>query len=131
MTNKQSKKIVVVEDQKLLNMLLVELIEDFGHQAISFNNGQEALDFLRGNSADLLMTDLFMPEMGGSELIEALFKDNILIPVVIVSGVEKDEIYSELSQPALEEFYKTNIQFIQKPLNEFNIRLLRHFLDTL
>ncbi|MGX5174029.1 response regulator [Aliikangiella sp. IMCC44653] len=131
MTDKQSKKIVVVEDQKLLNMLLVELIEDFGHQAISFNNGQEALDFLRDNSADLLMTDLFMPEMGGSELIEALFKDNILIPVVIVSGVEKDEIYSELSQPALEEFYKTNIQFIQKPLNEFNIRLLRHFLDTL
>jgi CheY-like chemotaxis protein len=125
------KKIIIVEDQPLLNMLLVELVEEFGHSTVTFFNGKEALDYLISNSADLLITDLFMPVMGGFELIEALSKEKITIPTIIVSGVEKHEIFNGLTAEAAELFQNSNLQFIEKPLNEYSIRFLKHIIDSL
>ena len=131
MKNTEQRKIVIVEDQPLLNMLLVELVEEFGHTSITCFNGEEALAYLTSNPADLLITDLFMPVMGGFELIEALLLANLSIPTVIISGVEQHELFSELEDDKAEMFHKIELQFIEKPLNEFSIRYLKHLIDSL
>jgi CheY-like chemotaxis protein len=131
MTNVDKKKIVIVEDQPMLNMLLVELLEEFGQSSVTFFNGEEALTYLTHNSADLLITDLFMPVMGGFELIEALRLANISIPTIIISGVEPQEVFNELDDAKAEMFQKINLQFIEKPLNEFSIRFLKFYIESL
>ncbi|WP_276354580.1 response regulator [Cohnella caldifontis] len=50
------------------------------------NNGFEALDYIRLDPIDLLITDIQMEGMNGIELIETLFSENPLVPVIVLSA---------------------------------------------
>ena len=88
---------LVVDDSMLIRHTVCRFLEERGFAVESATNGQEALESLRRRRPDIIITDMEMPKMSGSELITALKRDpdTARIPVVIVagkqSGFEKKE----------------------------------------
>lgn len=88
---------LVVDDSMLIRHTVCRFLEQRGFTVESATNGQEALETLKRIQPDLIVTDMQMPKMSGSELITALKQQPCTagIPVVIVagkqSGFEKTE----------------------------------------
>lgn len=79
---------LVVDDSMLIRHAVCRYLEDRGFQVEAAGNGEEALDALRRAPADLIITDMQMPKMGGAELIRVLKSQAATanIPIVVVTG---------------------------------------------
>ena len=86
-----SARILVVDDDPLNRMLLVAGLQQEGYAVLQSANGKEALTVLAADLADLVITDIEMPEMDGYALLEHRARDGRLreIPFIVISGVEE------------------------------------------
>jgi CheY-like chemotaxis protein len=88
---------LVVDDSMLIRHTVCRFLEERGFAVESATNGQDALEILKRVQPHIIITDMDMPKMSGSELITALKVQPATsrIPVVIVagkqSGFEKKE----------------------------------------
>ena len=96
-------RILVADDQKMNILLLKAMLARFGKfEIVSAQNGKAALEILKAPDAprfDVVMTDLWMPEMDGEELVRAIRSDPRLssLPVfVLTADVELREKFGEL-----------------------------------
>ena len=62
-------RILVVEDEKHLNRIISEAVEDEGYSVDSCYNGLEALEYLACADYDVIILDIMMPKMDGLELV--------------------------------------------------------------
>jgi two-component system, chemotaxis family, sensor kinase CheA len=85
--------ILVVDDSITSRSLEKSILEAHGYRVRVAVDGMEALEMLRIEKADLIITDVQMPRMDGFALVAALKADTRLnkIPVIIVSSLEKAE----------------------------------------
>jgi CheY-like chemotaxis protein len=89
-------RILLVDDdadiREAMQMTLELLLDYRPHEVITASNGAEALDELRRGPPDLVLLDLMMPIMSGSELLEVMRRDESLrdVPVVIVSAWSRE-----------------------------------------
>jgi CheY-like chemotaxis protein len=79
-------RVLVIEDNREQRDFLRVALESAGHQVLTAAHGREALGYLNGQSVDVVLTDLFMPEMDGIELIAALRQRFPGIKVLAMSG---------------------------------------------
>jgi CheY-like chemotaxis protein len=79
---------LVVDDSMLIRYTVCRFLEERGFAVESATNGMEALQILERVHPALIVTDMEMPKMTGSELITALKKkaETADIPVIIVAG---------------------------------------------
>ena len=79
---------LVVDDSMLIRYTVCRFLEERGFAVESATNGVEALQILERTHPALIVTDMQMPKMSGSELITALKKnpDTARIPIIIVAG---------------------------------------------
>lgn len=79
---------LVVDDSMLIRHTVCRFLEERGFAVKSATNGQEALETLKQIHPDIIVTDMQMPKVSGSELITALKSESITasIPVVILAG---------------------------------------------
>src|SRR5260370_36660710 len=79
---------LVVDDSMLIRYTVCRFLEERGFAVESATNGVEALQILERVRPDLIVTDMQMPKMSGSELITALKKnpETAGIPIIIVAG---------------------------------------------
>ncbi len=82
----KARKILVVEDEEFLSESLKVLLELHGARVELAVNGKEALESLEDFSADLIVLDLVMPEMGGEEFLSEMKIRKIKIPVLVMTG---------------------------------------------
>ncbi len=75
--------LLVVDDDPSLNELYRLELEDEGYRVLTAVNGQEALDRLRAEPADLVVLDIRMEGMDGLETLAEIFKVRRELPVVI------------------------------------------------
>jgi two-component system cell cycle sensor histidine kinase/response regulator CckA len=89
-----SETVVVVEDEPAIRLLTVRVLEKQGYTVRAFASGPEALTGMRAmpRRADLLLTDVIMPEMNGRALAEAVSLEWPRMPVLFVSGYTEDVI---------------------------------------
>jgi len=82
------KKILIIEDEKILLELLQKKLIDEGYEVFIAHNGEEGLRVMRKIKPDLILLDIVMPKVDGFEVMETMLKDEKLknIPVVIVSN---------------------------------------------
>jgi DNA-binding response OmpR family regulator len=79
-------RILVIEGNLDLRDYLRLALETQGYQVLTARNGEEALGYLNGHPVDVVLTDIFMPEMDGIETIAALRKLFPDIRVIAMSG---------------------------------------------
>ncbi|MGR6088882.1 MAG: response regulator [Arcticibacter sp.] len=87
--------VLLVEDNKINQMLLRKMIENLGCNVTTADNGIDALEKLCGaNVFDIVLTDIQMPLMGGFELAKSIrLSDNTsltMVPVVALTGYADD-----------------------------------------
>lgn len=115
-----SYTILVVDDSTIVRTMVKKSIAMAGLPVATVfeaGNGKEALEVLAKNWIDIVFADLNMPEMNGTELVEKMSQDSMLVstPVVIVS--------SEQSQAKIEELKAKGIRaYIKKPFRPEGFR---------
>ncbi len=88
--------ILVVEDDRNLRQLVVDILDAEGYEVRAAGNGKEAMSILKsaisGRLPDLIVLDLMLPKMNGWDLRAALQEDEALadIPVLVMSGIGPD-----------------------------------------
>jgi DNA-binding NtrC family response regulator len=80
------RKILIVDGDRELRMVLYEAFNRQGYGVSVAENGSMALDIFEKNPADLVITDINMPEMGGLVLLQRLHANRPELPVVIITG---------------------------------------------
>ena len=86
-TSSRGRVLIVDDDRKILD-LLVELLQLEGYDVATATDGSEALDLALSFDPDVVLSDVVMPEVGGLELCRRL-KDNprtAYTPVMLISG---------------------------------------------
>src|SRR6185436_10328996 len=79
-------RILVIDDDALMRKLVDKVLTATGHEVFQAGNGKEGLKQHRADPVDLIITDIFMPEMEGLEFIRTLLKKNPEVPVIAMSG---------------------------------------------
>ncbi len=79
-------RIMVVEDDKAVRELLREILKRAGHEVIAARNGKEAIALYQDTPADLVITNILMPEKEGLETIQEMRRDDPDIKIIAISG---------------------------------------------
>jgi DNA-binding response OmpR family regulator len=79
-------RVLVIEDNRDLRNLVRVALEGAGHEVLTATQGLEGLACLSGREVDTVITDLFMPEMDGIEVIAALRRQFPGVKVIAMSG---------------------------------------------
>jgi DNA-binding response OmpR family regulator len=79
-------RILLIEDNDPVRALLRENLELEGHTVIEARNGQEGLDLFRQAGADLVITDIVMPEKEGLAVLMELRNAHPPVNVIAISG---------------------------------------------
>lgn len=78
--------VLLVEDSPEVSLSVREILAGAGHSVEDAANGKEALDKLSGSTFDLVVSDIWMPEMDGIALLKEIRGAGNNIPVVVISG---------------------------------------------
>ena len=78
--------ILVIEDESSIRKALNTLLTRKGYTVIEANHGREGLSILEDFGVDLVITDIFMPNMDGLEVIRSIRKKNKELKVIAISG---------------------------------------------
>lgn len=88
-------KILLVDDSKAMRLIVRRTLREAGFEGaetLEKVNGKEALEFLRDNAVDFVLSDWNMPEMTGIELLEQLRAENIRVKFGFVTSEGSDDI---------------------------------------
>lgn len=78
--------ILVIDDEDSILEILKDILEDEGYTVFTAADGYEGLACLGSNSVDMVFLDVWLPNMGGIEVLEKIKETDPDIPVVIISG---------------------------------------------
>ncbi|MCC6141836.1 MAG: response regulator [Nitrospira sp.] len=78
--------ILVIDDDEALRLLLREMLETDGHRVREAANGREGLALYRAQPADVVITDILMPEQDGMEVILELTREFLDARVIAMTG---------------------------------------------
>lgn len=103
----ENKNILLVEDDLFLGKMLMRRLKVEGAKSVWVQNGEEALDKLKDDTFDLIISDLMMPKMDGRELIKRIKVDEKIkdIPIVVLTNL----ISSISTKDELEEIKNSGI----------------------
>lgn len=83
-----TKKILIVDDDQLMQKLLEYIIKKAGYKVSVADDGSNALKIVKRDKPDLIISDVEMPKMNGLELCQKLKEnfDTKLIPIILITS---------------------------------------------
>ena len=106
------EKILVIDDVESQRDISCQMLEAFGYKAKAVSGGEEAVEYLKENTVDLILLDMIMdPGINGRETYERIIKIHPNQKAIIVSGfVETDDV-KETQKLGAGEFIKKPLTF--------------------
>ncbi len=98
------QKILLVDDDPSILNLLVSYITAFGYDPASAANGLEAVELLRTQQVDIVITDVLMPDMDGMELLGYIKKHHPHIDVIVMTGHVNKISYTDVIKAGASDF---------------------------
>ena len=108
-------RILAVDDEEIVQSLIRDAMEDEGHQVLTAADGDKALRVLESTPVDLLITDIRMPGMSGTELVDRARELNPAIGIIFMTG------YASLTS-AKDAIKQGALDYIMKPFELSEIR---------
>ena len=99
MSEEQSAKILLAEDDNDMRRFLVKALQNAGFDVISYDNGISAYERLREEPFQLLLTDIVMPEMDGIELARRATEIDPDIKIMFITGFAAVALNSDSAAP--------------------------------
>jgi len=114
-----------VEDNRRIQAMTRRTLESLGYHVLTATDGQEALEIGRSaEKMDLVLTDVVMPEMGGKELIQELWKETPYLGAVVITGYALAEDLGELKKDGI-------LDILRKPFDMYALaEIVRRALDA-
>jgi DNA-binding response OmpR family regulator len=88
-------KLLLVEDDPDISMVMAELLESEGHVVATASDGKLGLDAALLLNPDLIITDMMMPRMNGMDLISSLRRNGYRGKVVLYSSLDEGHITAQ------------------------------------
>lgn len=105
------KKILVVEDDRVLSNLIRDELGAAGFETLSAVNGKEGLDVALKNHPDLILVDIMMPVMDGMQMTTELRKDawGKNVDIIVLTNLSDDKNIADfLEKGAYDYLVKSN-----------------------
>ena len=121
-----TETILLVEDEAIVRRLVGEILKSNGYHILETADGEAALSLCRSYTKriDMLLTDVIMPNMGGSELRDKVVELLPDIKVLFMSGYTDDSIVHR-------EIFDSHIEFVEKPFTPDGLsRKVREVLES-
>ena len=116
-TEHKSLQILVVEDNKINQLVTHKLISLLGHDCTIAINGQEALKEFNSNHFDLILMDLNMPIMNGFEASKAITAQNKNIPIIALTALQISEVKERCNNVGI-------LDIINKPIDKETLKAI-------
>jgi CheY-like chemotaxis protein len=113
----ERKSVLLVEDEYLLGQLLKLELEGAGFDVIAVGQGVDAIKQLDKCKIDAVVTDLFMPEMDGGELLRKMQEKGHDLPVIFLSATKDKSIIQDIKALGASHF-------IEKPVDDDKLAYL-------
>ena len=120
----KQKKILLVEDNKINQMITQKMLEQKGIPCHTIDNGEEAIEHLKENDYDLVLMDVHLPGINGTEATLEIRKFNPTIPIIALTAISLNENREMLLSYGMdevimkpfvpEEFYEILFRFLTK-----------------
>ena len=115
------KKILIVDDELDMRIFLSTLLETSGYEPVTTRDGMDGVSKARAGKPELILLDVMMPGEGGVQMYRNLKTDPelALIPVVMLSAVEKKSFYHYLNMlnSSLPNPIPQPAAYLEKPVN--------------
>ena len=105
-------KILIADDSRVMRQIVIRTLRQAGHgghEIVEAENGAQALEMVRSEAPDLVLSDWNMPEMNGLEFIRAVRQDarfTGLVILMVTTETETDQMLRALSAGADEYLMK-------------------------
>src|SRR5271165_4855791 len=104
------KRILIVDDEKLVRWALTQKCAEFGYQTLEAQNGEEAIHALQNDTVDGVLLDVHLPDMSGIEVLEKLKQAGETRSIIMMTAdPQLDDVKAALRLGAYD--------FVSKPLN--------------
>ena len=103
-------KILIIDDEPGIRTVLSDIIKDENHQVFTRGDGFEGLAILKEESIDLVILDVWLPNMGGIDVLKEIKKEYPDIEVIMISGHANIDI-------AVKAVKLGAYDFLEKPLS--------------
>ena len=78
--------ILVLDDDRQILTLTSQMLSGQGHKVLCAESGAGAIDTIKAEKVDIVITDILMPDIDGAQLINQCRKQNIAVKIIAVSG---------------------------------------------
>lgn len=102
--------ILIVEDEEYAKELLKTILSESFTNIFTASNGLKALDIVKNNKIDVIVTDIEMPKMNGIEMAKEIKKTNPFIHIIASTAYDNQDLLKELINLNFDGYF-------QKPLN--------------
>lgn len=117
MHNNRNVHILIADDEPLVRRSLTEFLTMEGYIVSSASNGNEALELLKEYTADIVITDIKMPELDGIQLLKEIISHKNHTAVILMTG------YGSIEN-AVEAMKEGAYDYITKPIIDSEIKII-------
>lgn len=122
----------MIDDEPTHLLMLRKICESFGHRVTTAENGEEGLFYLKQPDASrykLVLTDLYMPVMGGKQLVKELKALHPDLPVIVITSESSEAVGLELKALGAQDFLTKPISKSRLAVSIENALQLRHLQE--
>ena len=102
--------ILVIEDQEDLAELYESTLKKAGDQVRNAFTGEEGIAEFQANGADVVLLDMTLPEMHGTQVLKEIRAVNASVPVIVVTAEENDQLREQCTRLGVQDY-------LAKPVN--------------
>ncbi|KAF3887332.1 MULTISPECIES: response regulator [Nostocales] len=100
--------VLIIDDAAFSRRMIRKFLQGDGYEIIEATNGREGLEMVYNHKPNCVLADLLMPDMNGFEFLEALQKEGLKIPTIIISA--------DIQEGSRNQSYNLGaVNFINKP----------------
>ncbi len=114
---------LLVDDETSIRDIIQEILKMMDIETYCFEDGEQAIEFMKTTSSkiDLMLIDLFLPEISGKEVYEIIAPLSDSAPVIFISGYDEEEAKQKLD-------LKEGQYFLKKP---FTLNTLMQLIKSI
>jgi len=123
------KKVLLLEDDVILNETVTEFLEDNGYDVTSVQDGYEAFDTIYENSFDILLLDVKVPSMSGFDLLKEVREKGIETPTIFITSLNSIDDLSQGYESGCDDYIKKPF-VLKELLIRIEALIKRNFFHT-
>lgn len=126
-------KILLLEDDEILNELIEEFLLSLGFEVISFYDGLEAFDAIYDEKFDLLLLDVGVPSLNGFELLRSIKEVKIDIPAIFITSLNTIDDLQKGFDVGCDDYIKKPFELKELEIRINHLKKIKHIdsFDTI